>query len=157
RPPIPPSPCHALPPCSCVFRSVIQLPESTASGRAVPPATPVGCAGGGGRQRISESSVRSADLDLAPVSRCTGFPSENSSSAGMAVIWYSAASSWLASTSTLATVSLSDSEAASSSRTGAIMVQGRHQAAEKSTSTGFEPLASMTAERSEERRAGERG
>ena len=49
---------------------------------------------------------------------------ENSSSAGMAVIWYSAANSWLASTSTLATVSLSDSVPAISSRTGAIMVQG---------------------------------
>src|SRR5690606_7023317 len=76
--------------------------------------------------------------------RLTGWPSWNSSIAGIAVIWYSAASSWLASTSTLATVSLSASAPASSSRTGAIMVHGRHHVAQKSTSTGLEPLAART-------------
>src|SRR5690625_2340107 len=94
--------------------------------------------------RTSSSSRRRADLDLAPVMRLTGCPSENSNSAGIAVIWYSAASSWLASTSTFATVNLSDSAPASSSNTGAIMVQGRHQVAQKSTRTGLDPLAVRT-------------
>src|SRR5690349_24814071 len=56
--------------------------------------------------------------------------------AGMEVIWYFMARSGFSSTFSLSTVILSGLSAWISSRTGATMRQGPHQAAQKSTSTG---------------------
>src|ERR1700752_5268865 len=84
--------------------------------------------------------------------RFTGWPSLNRIMVGIETTWKSRAVSGLASTSNLAIVSWSARSLAISSRTGATILHGPHQVAQKSTSTGvlldstsLENVSSVTA------------
>src|SRR5690349_11148183 len=68
--------------------------------------------------------------------RFTGSPSLNRINVGIDTTWKSRAVPGLASTSIFATVSAPAFSAAISSRTGAIILHGPHQDAQKSTRTG---------------------
>src|SRR5690606_3804610 len=91
------------------------------------------------------------DFDKAPTFLDSTLPFLKMISVGMPFTLYFGAVAGLASTSILQTFSLPAYSSASSSRTGAIILQGPHQVAQKSTSTGPEAfrtssskLASLT-------------
>src|SRR6185369_509596 len=89
-----------------------------------------------GRQTMSKSSRSSAALPLAPTMRFTASPSLNRIIVGIDTTWKSRAVAGLASTSSLATVREPAFSPAISSRTGATILHGPHQVAQKSTRTG---------------------
>src|SRR5690606_20618725 len=73
---------------------------------------------------------------------CT-WPSLNRSSIGIERTWYFSAVARFSSTLTLAIFTLPAYSSASSSRAGAIILQGPHQGAQKSTSTGSEDCSTL--------------
>src|ERR1700754_2121443 len=103
-------------------------------------------------QTTSASSRSSAALPFAPTMRFTGAPSLNKIIVGIDTTWKSRAVAGFESTSILATVSWPAFSLAISSRTGATILHGPHQVAQKSTSTGvlldntsLEKVSSVTA------------
>src|SRR5690606_21484727 len=90
-----------------------------------------------GYRALSRKSV-SCDLDMAPTLVCTASPSLNSMSVGTPRMPNLAAVAWLSSTSTLTMFRRSPYSVATWSRMGAIILQGPHHVAVKSTSTGVE-------------------
>src|SRR5688500_16971864 len=78
----------------------------------------------------------SCDLDIAPTFLASTLPFLKMISVGMPLTLYFGAVTGLASTSSLTIFNLPAYSSANSSRTGAIILQGPHHCAQKSTRTG---------------------
>src|SRR5262249_48289145 len=81
-------------------------------------------------------AVASLSLLTTPTKRSTTFPPLNTSNAGMALMLYSVAIFGLSSVFNLPTRAFPRYSPATASTVGAIILQGPHQGAQKSTSTG---------------------
>src|SRR5699024_2597107 len=81
------------------------------------------------------TSSASASFGWKPTTWSTTFPSFINNNVGILITPYLPAVSWLSSTFSLAIFTLSPNSPSNSSNTGAIILQGPHQGAQKSTST----------------------